>query len=328
MALTASMSLRCVYCGAPVKKPRRGRGEHIVPEIIGGALTIGEVSNRAVCPPCNNGILSVLDKELCSRSHLSMVASQEIDAHLWQAWEVDTNSGYLLLDAKPEWEGVELRRLICYPQITFEHAGPELRGDLEEMLRFGRDNFAKVLTAAARQAFQRYTHGKKGALHFERIESDITSQGYRHPPRIFTRHSIAEIAQNLRSQSFIIRYCTDADRRLALRCLSRFDDPPVFSRWKEKTGTLLPAIGQFFDVGLTVRALLKLGVNLLAAYCIKNPINSDTFPTTISVIRGTTRVDLDLIAANGFVRADDLVELSAVGQCHAFRLVYHDGCTF
>jgi 5-methylcytosine-specific restriction endonuclease McrA len=72
----------CLYCGEPTNKGRKG--EHIVPEAIGGALTLNDVSSRVVCQKCNSGVLSVLDKELCSRSYLSAIASQVIDAHLWQ----------------------------------------------------------------------------------------------------------------------------------------------------------------------------------------------------------------------------------------------------
>jgi hypothetical protein len=313
----------CVYCGKPVRKT--GRGEHIVPKVIGGALTIADVSDRVVCSTCNNGVLSNLDRELCSRSHLSIVASQEIDAHLWQAWEVDTTSGNVLLDARPVWDGVELRQLICFPQITFERGGPELRGDLQEIQDFGRDNFEKVLFKSVRHAFERYRRGEKRVLHFEHIQSATTSQGYRHPPRIFARRSIKEIADNYKAQRFVLRYCNSDDKRFALRCLSRFDDPPKVNRWREKTGTLLPAIGHFFDMGLTLRALLKIGINLLAAFCQKTPVDKRTFRKAISVICGAAEVQPALIDENGFVEASGITQIQAPGRSHSFRLVHHDG---
>lgn len=313
----------CIYCGDVVKKVRRG--EHIVPETIGGTVTISDVSDNTVCSKCNNEVLSTLDRELCSRSYLSIIASQEIDAHLWQAWEVDTTAGNVLLEARPSWEGNELKTLICYPQMTFERQGPELRGDLNEIEQFGLENFEKVLTRAARIAFRRYNRGEKRVLHFERIESSIRSEGYRFPPRIFTRHSIAEIARKIDRQSFIVRYCTSDDKHLALRWLSRLDNTPSFNKWREKVGTLLPAMGQFFDIGLTLRALFKIGINLLAAYCRKTSVNHQTFSKAINVVRGTAGIHESLITANGFVHAIDLAELQATGNGHAFRLVYHDG---
>src|SRR5579885_472784 len=115
----------CLYCGQPTKRGKRG--EHIVPEAAGGVLTLNDVSNRRVCPKCNSGILSQLDKELCSRSFLSVIASREIGAHLWQAWDVDHQSNNLLVEAKPAWAAEEsLTSLVCYPQIVFERSGPQV----------------------------------------------------------------------------------------------------------------------------------------------------------------------------------------------------------
>src|SRR5262245_9241439 len=66
----------CLYCGEPTGRGRKG--EHIVPEAIGGALTLNDVSTRAVCPKCNSGVLAQLDRELCSRSFLSAIASKSM----------------------------------------------------------------------------------------------------------------------------------------------------------------------------------------------------------------------------------------------------------
>ncbi len=52
-------------------------------------------------------------------------------------------------------------KLVCYPQMTFETGGPELRGDVEETERFGREDFEKVLIVAIRGAFQRYNADEK-----------------------------------------------------------------------------------------------------------------------------------------------------------------------
>ena len=119
-------------------------------------MTLNDVPNRAVCPKCNSGVLSQLDKELCSRSYLSVIASREIGAHLWQAWDVDHESHNLLVDARPAWAADEsLNSLVCYPQITFERSGPVARGDSEEFRRFGQEDAAKVLFQAVRQEMER-----------------------------------------------------------------------------------------------------------------------------------------------------------------------------
>src|SRR5262245_28678473 len=151
----------CIYCGLPTKRVRKGKGEHILPKAIGGALYISDKSDRVVCEKCNNGVLSQLDRELCGRSYLSVVASQEISADLWHVWDVDHTSRNLLVEAKPCWDAGELKHLVVYPQMIFEENGPELRGDAEEFERFGREDCRKVFVKAVRGAFQRYHAGEK-----------------------------------------------------------------------------------------------------------------------------------------------------------------------
>src|SRR6266699_3455885 len=89
----------CMYCGGPVIE-NHGKGEHIVQKAIGGARTLKD----RVCTRCNNNELSEVDRELCSRSFLSVVASQEIDGHLALIWDVDHTSRNLLVEARPVWE--------------------------------------------------------------------------------------------------------------------------------------------------------------------------------------------------------------------------------
>jgi hypothetical protein len=323
IAPSASTGRICIYCGGPATRLRKS--EHILPEVIGGALTIKEMSGRVVCHTCNNRVLSQVDKELCCRSYLSIIASQERGAHLWQAWDVDHSSRNLLLEAKPSWVDGELSNLVCYPQIIFETAGPELRGDVEEANRFGRENFANVLVAAVRGAFQRYTARAKNGLHFDCVQSDLESRGYRLAPRVYTTHTITEIAKNRAKQSFILRYASPTDRKFALRSLSRLEEPRAFDRQAQRTGSRLPALAQFFDLGLTMRGLMKLGVNLIAAYCLKTPVNCEAFKKVIQVIRGDAHPDATLVAGNGFVHAADIECIKEPNQAHSFRIVYLDG---
>jgi hypothetical protein len=74
--VTSKVKHLCLYCGEPTKRGRKG--EHIVPEAIGGALTLNDVPNRAVCPKCNSGVralppeaLEALARQLKADSHSS-----------------------------------------------------------------------------------------------------------------------------------------------------------------------------------------------------------------------------------------------------------------
>jgi HNH endonuclease len=194
-----NLKYECLYCGEPTRRGRRTQGEHIIPEAIGGALTLNGVSDRRVCTDCNTGVLSQIDNELCRRSILSVVASYEIDSRVWQAWDIDHEAKDLLLEARPLWgNGGKLRSLALYPQLTFEQSGPDIRGDREEFRDFGMGDSAKVLFKAIRHCYGRHRSGDKRALFFEPICPE-TVREYRFAPRMFTPHSIQEAAQRLKT---------------------------------------------------------------------------------------------------------------------------------
>lgn len=309
----------CIYCGGKVTK--EGRGEHIIPAAIGGHLTLTEKAGKSVCRHCNNEVLSVLDTELCRRSHLSLIASQEIDSSLSQVWDIDHSARELLVEARPEWVDGELRSLFNYPQMIFETDGPQIRGDADEMERLGKDQVLNVMIRAVYSAFERYNSGKKRVFHFERVRTDLSSRGYRLPPRVYSPHSIAEIAQYIQGQSFVFRYVTAADRRFALRAMSQLDlgNKKQFNRSAHFLGSRVPSISVFFDLGLTVRAMLKIGFNLLAAYCTNTIVSRDAFPQVTRLIRGEQHLKPIDIAGSGFVHAEDVEDLARPG-CHCFRI--------
>jgi HNH endonuclease len=310
---------KCIYCGGEVTKERRG--EHIVPEAIGGKCTLKEVAGKSVCARCNNGVLSILDKELCNRSHLSVIASQEIEANLWQVWDIDHSARELLVEAKPYWEGEELKSLVCHPQMIFEKEGPQIRCDVEEMERFGKDRLLNVMVRAVQGAYERYSAGKKGVLHFERVRNDLSTRNYRLPPRVHVPRSLEEIEANLKDQSFVFRYLTPEDRTFALEKMAHLtlDNKGDFNRSAQFVGSQNPSISIYFDLGLVVRDMMKIAVNLLAAYCSKTAVNCDTFPDVTRLILGKRHPHPLHIAGNGFVHAQDVEELARPG-CHSFRI--------
>lgn len=307
----------CIYCDSYVGRVRKG--EHIIQEAIGGALTV-----RTVCASCNN-TFSNIDAELCSRSPLSIVASQQIDAHLWQAWDVDHSDSDMLLEAYPNWAA---ESLTLYPQIVFDSTGPQLRGDMEEITRFGSRGFEQVIVKSMLRAFRRHEAGLKRWLHFERVEKDqIIERGYRLPPRIFPRMSIDDLADRLvrgEQASFIIRYQTDADRRRVLNAIETWNPAKSFRSFGGGIGSALPVFGCYYDMGKVFRALAKMAVNLLAHFCPNTPINRKTIGPVVRVIRGKSPVSPELLAANGFVHAADVASIKTNGNDHSFRLLHWD----
>lgn len=310
---------KCIYCDTPTRRTR-GKGEHILPEAIGGARTLKHCSDRIVCTTCNNEDLSDIDKEFCSKSHLSIVASQEIGTYLSLCWNIDHSADDLLVESKPTWIDGELAALRCYPQITFEKSGAHARGDAEEMRQFGNDEFYRILTRAAKSAFQRYKAGKK-AIHPERIEKFMTQGGVRLAPRLFSTDSMKAIATKVDNTSFILRYLTEADRKFAMKSLDRLGEEQPFPNRKFFPGSLTPRISHSFNVGDTIRGLMKIGVNLLAAYCPNTPVNPQTFKAAIEMVLGKYQLDSLIVDQNGFVCADGIQDIAAPNQAHSFRLI-------
>ena len=140
---------------------------------IGGALTLNELQGQACLSDLQFwGSLSVLDKgAMLPFLSISYSVTGRSGARLWQAWDVDHESNNLLMEARPEWaEEKALKSLVCYPQITFERAGPEVRGDWVEFRQFGEAEATKVksLAHARAAALKRYRHGVKGRCSMSR----------------------------------------------------------------------------------------------------------------------------------------------------------------
>lgn len=308
----------CIYCGGSLDGVQRG--EHIVQKAIGGTLTLD-----TVCNDCN-GSFSDIDREFCSRSPASVIASKVIDSHLWQVWDVDHSAENLLVEARPDWED---QSFVDYPQIIFEKSGPQFRGDFAEMRRIGGEHFVRILVKYARLSFQLYRAGKRRCLHFEKIVPDSRlTLGYRMPPRIFTRHSIHELRRRLengKTPSCILRFRTEADRRFALNELDNWRTSTKSSRFEIGRGSAFPSVGVYFDMGKTLRAMAKIAVNLLAHCCEKTPVNCDSFGPVINVIRGKDHVNPALFTRNGFVQPDLLGQIKVQNNAHSFRLVHLDG---
>lgn len=308
----------CIYCGESVRKVRRG--EHIVAEAIGGKLTISEVcEGRNVCNKCNNGVLSEVDRELCSRSGLSMIAGQQLDAFIWQTWDVDHGENNLLVEAEPDFSG---QSMTLFPQMIFESAGPQLRGDQEQLQRFGSENFQKVFIRFMLEAFHEFESGKTSRLNPKKVSASAALRSrYRYPPRIFARRPIEQFASGM---SFELQYLTSAERRFALSQLEKWDTSKSFRNYEVGIGSELPTFSFSFDAGKVLRALAKQAVNLLAAYCPNTPVDREGFQDVIRVVLCEIPVSPELLCANGFVHAADIQPIK-VENAHSFRLLHMDG---
>lgn len=317
MSATNGLSM-CPYCQRNDTPSR----EHIVPKTLGGRVTLDR--RIGICKGCNNGVLSSVDRELCNRSYLSVVASREIDESVWHAWDVDHRDGNVFVEARPNWREGKLRSFVAYPQLTFERTGPELRGDALEVEQFGFDEFQRVLYAATKRCFQGYVAGQKRCIHFEKVPMELIGDSCRFPPRVYFRNSIRTVAHK-RSSSCVLRFCTEEDKRIALRELSRLEPPMRRRNWTVSPSSSLPRFAINFDIGDTLRGMMKIGLNLLAYVCEETSIAEASFAKARSLVYGTRDVSRQDIRDSGFVRPSALALLDTPERAHKFRLRFSEG---
>lgn len=112
VARAVAKTKQCIYCGRTIKGVRRG--EHVIPEAIGGRKTI-----PVVCAPCNSGPLSDIDRELCSRSAMSLAALKALGNSLETSWEINHGADRLLLKARNDpRRGIRTERRRCVRKVV------------------------------------------------------------------------------------------------------------------------------------------------------------------------------------------------------------------
>src|SRR5579862_487893 len=207
--------------------------------------------------------------------------------------------------------------------MTCEKTGPAFRGDLEEMDQFGHEDFARVLAKSIRAAVERhYANKKRTAIHLRRVESGVIQGHHRLAPRFFTPHTIFEIAKRDRKSSFILRYLDDNDKEFALESAMIVGIEREAKGWRQMLGSQLPTIGVSFDLRKTVRALFKIAVNLIAAYCPNTPVNPTTFQRAINTVLHDKSLVPQTIAGNGFVDVKGVEPIKSSDGSHSFRLLH------
>ncbi|MCZ6652199.1 MAG: hypothetical protein O7D91_04145 [Planctomycetota bacterium] len=299
----------CLYCGKPARGIRRG--EHIIPEALGGTRTI-----KCVCMTCNNETLSRLDDELVSRSFLSVLLLGSSGKKLKYSWDVDHESGNMQLEADAQNEFTTMK---LYPQIIFCEDGPQLRGDEAEYSSVGSETFQELFVQHLCEAYSDYNNGTdKSKLIFEHIR--YVPAGKSFPPRVFSRKRIVDFKHGMH---FICRYKNRADKEFLLKNLDTLKPTMRFGTYQSMLGSPLPGFNLSFDVIRLIRALTKIGINLLANYCTATTVNNGHFREAIRfVMTGGARDVRRVISRCGFVAPSEMRALWSRENVHRFRLVY------
>jgi hypothetical protein len=300
----------CLYCGEPTG--RVGKGDHLIPAAIGGTL-----ATKDVCNNCNND-LSDIDRELCSRSPLSLAACRVFDGHIAQAWDVDAAERNLLIDGRLDSE----QGFRIFPQMVVMPTTEQYRADWPEIREFGFDKFEVLFKRRLRKAFCQFRSGSKKAIRFSEVpyNSDLLTR-YSHFPRFLVRGTVAQACS---TKTIELSYSSRAMKRMAL---ARLDDGLNInhqSRTEVRTGSDLPAIRFFCDGGKVWRGLAKIAINLLHYYCRSTEVSSRTFSRVIQEIRGKRKFDPIRLRRSGFVCHYDVASI-AVDASHSVRLSWSDG---
>jgi hypothetical protein len=124
---------------------------------------------------------------------------------------------------------------------------------------------------------------------------------------------------------FTLRFANEEDKRFALRSLDGLSETQSFKTRKLVPGSFTPRISFTFNVGHTIRGLMKIAINLVAAYCPTTPVNPKTFEAAIQLIQGNVQISPLLIHTNGFVCAEGIQQIEAADIGHSFRLIWVGG---
>jgi hypothetical protein len=295
----------CIYCGG--KDLTR---EHFVPKSLGGTR-----SAKFACAKCNNGFLSQLDNELAGRSPLSLVAADELRQWFRNSWDVDYANGNLLLEGHADSRN---RSLTLWPQIVFDDDGPHTYGDNEEIERFGRERFLAVFFQHLLSAFQTLSE-KRPRFIAERVL--VPAGPYRFPPRVFAARPIREFNNKMHFQC---RYVRESDKRKACAFLADWHLPRR-SSVEVRPGSTCPPLRVTYDCLLVLRALIKLGLNLVRCACERTTVHRANFSDTIRLVTGESPIRRHVTTKCGFVYAEDIGQLGCPPSSHKFRLLHDRG---
>lgn len=293
--------------------------EHTIPEALGGTRTV-----KNVCRKCNNESLSELDRVLCSDSYLSLIIGREMEKRISHLWEVDPAADYLLLEGKFD-QNADCMKL--FPQIIFDPMGKgkfQIRGEGEEFFEIGPKAYQKKLVEHILEAFEEDPEGSGKRTIFQKVKHFNLPSFYRLPPRVYVAHPLKKLKKR---NKVILRYQNDDDKRTALRGIASWDREHSFNSVDSRAGTDSPPVQAVFDPHKVMRALLKIGLNLVAHECPNTPIERVNFGEVISVIKGEKPITGNMFLSNGFTPPAELSALEHKSDTHCFWLTF-DGTTW
>lgn len=308
--------INCIYCGETKKASK----EHVVQDAIGGWDVLWEV-----CQPCNESF-SGIDENLSINSPLAILAVRELGETGPRSWTFTPDMPDLLLEARG---GKGTDALALHAQHVFDKNKPFFCVDHEEIDLLGMELVQERFYTRLRNAYENYCikgkqvarkfNKKKDILWLQQIERPLP--GRRLPPRIFCKKPISQWDSS--ELTFELKFHKDGDDKRVLDKLSTFDWTSRVTDYKMQLGTHESTVNFPFSLTDFMRAMAKIGVNLLAFHCPSLAPSRATFARTIEWI--TERKHLQDFGDDrrfGFIHPADVASMNCPANAHMFRLMH------
>jgi hypothetical protein len=257
--------------------------------------------------------MSEIDKELSSMSLLGLVAWQELGRRPGDAYDYHENH-----DIVPEgYVPKNYQATYLWPQMVL--LGKELLfyADSKEMQSVGETDCFKKFYQYLMRARNTLRDGSKRPRWIWQVVKNPPKRG-KFPPRVYTKHRLNELKDEMH---FICKYTDSVSKEYILSVIDGWNMSTTNLKTEQYLGCIDPEFTISWRPRYILRALVKIGINLLSHICEKTIVSKDTFSEAIGFVlddrgKGPSWGD------SGFVRNEDLQALNCPARAHKFRLTY------
>ncbi len=308
-----SSIVTCIYCSLEKESSR----EHVVQDALGGVDFL-----TTVCTDCNRA-MSGIDDMLATKSPLSLLVRRELNGTGPNSWDVDDARNRLLLEAR-QTPGRDSMTLM--PQVIFDGSERLLYFDEDDAAALGTESLQERFYSRLRNAYEHFKvygpsakkkdHKNRDMLKLRHVKT--VREKYRFPPRICCQQAIRAFKKPV---MFELRYRSEEDCHRTLDTLGKLKWHSRTAVSKMQLGSHEPEIHFSYCVTDTLRALAKIGFNLLAYHCSNTAPSRTTFLRTVEwILDGKHADEFGDVTRYGFVEPESGQPLNCPFGSHMFRL--------
>lgn len=302
--------MTCMYCMSPMQEVHPRKGEHIIQEALGGRRVLPNV-----CQTCNNGF-SDIDMEFASRSPMCLLIWRVLGTGADWIWDYDPTDGLVLEGhLQPDSDSPRL-----WPQVILDKDRISFRADLAELKAVGHQRYIETFwrfLMCARDGLRSHRKGRYWT--WEQV--GIPPRVGQFPPRVCCRRHFGDISAKTR---FVCRYYGRVDKNEILWRLDNWRPLEKPLALEERIGVFDPETVFSMRPVYILRALVKMGVNMLAHTCSKTVVCRETFRDAIEFITGVSYCGPEP-ATSGFVLNEAVADLECPPASHKLRLTHECG---